>query len=54
MNEIKISAILLAYTQFLFDRGYLDDDWIFEMPSPVIEFINHKGYKWFEDMVGEK
>jgi hypothetical protein len=37
-----VAKLLTEYTQYLYEFGYLDDDWIMEAPSPIQEFINKK------------
>ena len=37
-----VDKLLSEYTQYLYDHGYLDDDWWAEQPSPILEFINKK------------
>jgi hypothetical protein len=43
-----VDKLLREYTQYLYDHGYLDDDWWAEQPSPILEFINKKSYNWLD------
>jgi hypothetical protein len=44
-ESIPVPIVLLRYTQYLYDHGYLDDDWIMEKPSPILGFLNNELYK---------
>ena len=37
-----VAKLLTEYTQYLYEFGYLYDDWIMEAPCPIHEFINKK------------